>query len=289
MPFLSEWRWVASPGHSPGHVSLWRERDGDHVIVPVGAREIRRARRQAELRLAPSQREARARDGTNRRPEDESLQAGRGKRPRRNRHRQDVVVVAHAHYNVVAGRIEVAGLPPEEHAHHEPVGRRPRPVANPRVHPGDPVRLVPDRRRPHALLDQRIEECVVARSATASRWATASRCRSPRSRRRPPVAADRGRHRGDRSRARRRARSPTERRDPRTPAPMADGGRKGTTTTYRDAGASKPGRSASSSACSRCGAASARWRRSCRAGSNGCRSTGWARSRATGGSTACSP
>ena len=144
-----------------------RERHGDHVIVPVGAREIRRARRQAQLRLAPSQSEARPRDGTNRRPEDEPLQAGRGKRPRRNRHRQDVVVVAHAHHDVVARRIEVAGLPPEEHAHHEPVGRRPRPVANPRVHPGDPVRLVPDRRRPRALLDQRIEERVVARSATA--------------------------------------------------------------------------------------------------------------------------
>ena len=27
LPFLSEWRWLATPGHSPGHVSFYRERD----------------------------------------------------------------------------------------------------------------------------------------------------------------------------------------------------------------------------------------------------------------------
>ena len=27
VPFLPEWRWVATPGHSPGHVSFFRERD----------------------------------------------------------------------------------------------------------------------------------------------------------------------------------------------------------------------------------------------------------------------
>jgi glyoxylase-like metal-dependent hydrolase (beta-lactamase superfamily II) len=27
VPFLPEWRWIHTPGHTPGHVSLWRERD----------------------------------------------------------------------------------------------------------------------------------------------------------------------------------------------------------------------------------------------------------------------
>jgi len=27
VPFLQEWRWIHTPGHTPGHVSLWRERD----------------------------------------------------------------------------------------------------------------------------------------------------------------------------------------------------------------------------------------------------------------------
>ena len=27
VPFLSQWRWIATPGHSPGHVSLFREQD----------------------------------------------------------------------------------------------------------------------------------------------------------------------------------------------------------------------------------------------------------------------
>lgn len=38
VPFLSEWTWIATPGHSRGHISLWRERDrvlvsGDAVIT----------------------------------------------------------------------------------------------------------------------------------------------------------------------------------------------------------------------------------------------------------------
>ena len=38
IPHLPEWRWIATPGHSVGHVSLWRERDriliaGDAVIT----------------------------------------------------------------------------------------------------------------------------------------------------------------------------------------------------------------------------------------------------------------
>jgi glyoxylase-like metal-dependent hydrolase (beta-lactamase superfamily II) len=27
VPFLPEWRWIHTPGHTPGHVSLWREAD----------------------------------------------------------------------------------------------------------------------------------------------------------------------------------------------------------------------------------------------------------------------
>lgn len=27
VPFLQDWRWIPTPGHTPGHVSLWRERD----------------------------------------------------------------------------------------------------------------------------------------------------------------------------------------------------------------------------------------------------------------------
>lgn len=38
VPFLDEWQWVHTPGHSPGHVSLWRPRDrvlvsGDAVVT----------------------------------------------------------------------------------------------------------------------------------------------------------------------------------------------------------------------------------------------------------------
>jgi glyoxylase-like metal-dependent hydrolase (beta-lactamase superfamily II) len=27
VPFMPGWRWIHTPGHSPGHVSLWREAD----------------------------------------------------------------------------------------------------------------------------------------------------------------------------------------------------------------------------------------------------------------------
>jgi glyoxylase-like metal-dependent hydrolase (beta-lactamase superfamily II) len=27
VPFLSEWRWIHTPGHTPGHISLFRESD----------------------------------------------------------------------------------------------------------------------------------------------------------------------------------------------------------------------------------------------------------------------
>ena len=40
VPGLEGWRWLHTPGHSPGHVSLWREKDrsliaGDAVITTV--------------------------------------------------------------------------------------------------------------------------------------------------------------------------------------------------------------------------------------------------------------
>ncbi|KYG99082.1 MBL fold metallo-hydrolase [Bradyrhizobium sp. DOA1] len=27
VPFMPDWRWIHTPGHTPGHISLWRERD----------------------------------------------------------------------------------------------------------------------------------------------------------------------------------------------------------------------------------------------------------------------
>ncbi|MBW7970313.1 MBL fold metallo-hydrolase [Bradyrhizobium sp. BR 10289] len=27
VPFMQDWRWIHTPGHTPGHISLWRERD----------------------------------------------------------------------------------------------------------------------------------------------------------------------------------------------------------------------------------------------------------------------
>jgi glyoxylase-like metal-dependent hydrolase (beta-lactamase superfamily II) len=35
VPFLPEWRWTHTPGHAPGHVSLFRERD--RVLLPADA------------------------------------------------------------------------------------------------------------------------------------------------------------------------------------------------------------------------------------------------------------
>ena len=32
VPFLAEWRWIHTPGHTPGHISLWRERDRSMVV-----------------------------------------------------------------------------------------------------------------------------------------------------------------------------------------------------------------------------------------------------------------
>jgi glyoxylase-like metal-dependent hydrolase (beta-lactamase superfamily II) len=32
VPFMPQWRWVHTPGHSPGHVSLWRETDSALIV-----------------------------------------------------------------------------------------------------------------------------------------------------------------------------------------------------------------------------------------------------------------
>jgi glyoxylase-like metal-dependent hydrolase (beta-lactamase superfamily II) len=32
VPFLADWRWIHTPGHAPGHISLWRERDRSMVV-----------------------------------------------------------------------------------------------------------------------------------------------------------------------------------------------------------------------------------------------------------------
>lgn len=32
IPFLSGWTWIHTPGHSPGHISLWRERDKALIV-----------------------------------------------------------------------------------------------------------------------------------------------------------------------------------------------------------------------------------------------------------------
>lgn len=32
VPFMGGWRWIHTPGHSPGHVSLWRERDRALIV-----------------------------------------------------------------------------------------------------------------------------------------------------------------------------------------------------------------------------------------------------------------
>lgn len=31
VPFMQDWTWIHTPGHTPGHISLWRERD--HVLI----------------------------------------------------------------------------------------------------------------------------------------------------------------------------------------------------------------------------------------------------------------
>lgn len=59
VPELEGWRWIATPGHTPGHVSLWRERDrlllaGDAIVATrqESARAVWRQTR--ELRPPPT-------------------------------------------------------------------------------------------------------------------------------------------------------------------------------------------------------------------------------------------
>lgn len=32
VPFMEGWRWIHTPGHTPGHISLWRESDGSLIV-----------------------------------------------------------------------------------------------------------------------------------------------------------------------------------------------------------------------------------------------------------------
>jgi len=32
IPYMNEWRWIHTPGHTPGHVSLFRDRDGALIV-----------------------------------------------------------------------------------------------------------------------------------------------------------------------------------------------------------------------------------------------------------------
>lgn len=58
VPFLSEWRWVHTPGHTPGHVSLFRESDrvllaGDAVATMDLDSYTQQVARQRELNRPP--------------------------------------------------------------------------------------------------------------------------------------------------------------------------------------------------------------------------------------------
>nr|WP_244593658.1 MBL fold metallo-hydrolase [Methylopila sp. Yamaguchi] len=59
IPHLPEWRWIATPGHSVGHVSLWRERDrvlvaGDAFVTTRQESAYAVARQTAELHGPPA-------------------------------------------------------------------------------------------------------------------------------------------------------------------------------------------------------------------------------------------
>jgi glyoxylase-like metal-dependent hydrolase (beta-lactamase superfamily II) len=59
VPFMSGWRWVATPGHSPGHVSFVRERDraviaGDAVITTRQESLLAVASQRVELHGPPA-------------------------------------------------------------------------------------------------------------------------------------------------------------------------------------------------------------------------------------------
>jgi glyoxylase-like metal-dependent hydrolase (beta-lactamase superfamily II) len=59
VPGLPEWRWLATPGHSPGHVSLWRQRDrtllaGDAIINTRQESALAVFRQSQEVRPPPA-------------------------------------------------------------------------------------------------------------------------------------------------------------------------------------------------------------------------------------------
>lgn len=58
VPFLPDWRWIATPGHSPGHVSLWREATrslvaGDAVVTTAQESMLAVLRQKPEMHGPP--------------------------------------------------------------------------------------------------------------------------------------------------------------------------------------------------------------------------------------------
>lgn len=59
IPRLNEWQWIHSPGHTPGHVSLWRARDrtllsGDAIITTGQERAYAAAVQPPEMHGPPA-------------------------------------------------------------------------------------------------------------------------------------------------------------------------------------------------------------------------------------------
>jgi glyoxylase-like metal-dependent hydrolase (beta-lactamase superfamily II) len=59
VPGMPDWRWIATPGHSPGHVSFWRERDrtllsGDAIINTRQESAIAVLKQRQEIRPPPA-------------------------------------------------------------------------------------------------------------------------------------------------------------------------------------------------------------------------------------------
>jgi glyoxylase-like metal-dependent hydrolase (beta-lactamase superfamily II) len=59
VPGLPDWRWIATPGHSPGHVSFWRERDrtllaGDAIVNTRQESALAVFKQTPELRPPPA-------------------------------------------------------------------------------------------------------------------------------------------------------------------------------------------------------------------------------------------
>lgn len=58
VPFLYSWKWIATPGHSTGHISLWRESDrllisGDAVITTAQESAYAAATQESEIHGPP--------------------------------------------------------------------------------------------------------------------------------------------------------------------------------------------------------------------------------------------